>query len=330
MTAISRSVTKSSKNLRPFDLNRDLNAVADLVEQCFAETLDQDGRRYIQHMRSAARNPRYLRWATLMSGNVSMPLTGFVWEDNGYLVGNLSLIPFLRQRQRIYLIANVAVDPKYRRQGIARSLTLAALDNVRQRGAKAVWLQVRQENTSALNLYQSLGFEEQTQRTTWESQERTSGYLLNEQEWLPRGVRITTRETRFWPMQSAWLQSLYPPEITWYFPFNFNSLRPGLWGSLLRLFSETPIRQWAVVRDDQLLGVLAYNPVPYYSDHLWLAAPPEYEDIAVRALLHHARQHYNRRPLSIDFPAGHSTQAFQQAGFQIHQTLIWMEIKFRN
>ncbi len=330
MTAISRSVTHSSDHLRPFDLGRDLNAVANLVEQCFAETLDPDGRRYIQHMRSAARNTRYLRWATVMAGSISMPLTGFVWEDNGYLAGNLSLIPFLRQGQRIYLIANVAVDPNYRRRGIARSLTLTALDNLRQRGAKAVWLQVRQENAIALNLYRSLGFQEQIQRTTWESQERTSGYHLDEPEWLPTGVRITSREARFWPKQLAWLQSLYPPEVTWYLPFNLYNLRPGIWGGLMRLFSGAPIRQWAALSGNQLLGILAYHPVPYYADHLWLAAPPEYEDIAVRALLHHARQHYNRRPLSMDFPAGHSLQAFQEAGFRIHQTLVWMEIKFGN
>lgn len=330
MTAISRTKSQPTEHLRPFDLNRDLNAVANLVEQCFAETLDPDGRRYIQHMRLAARNPRYLRWASLMAGSISMPLTGFVWEDNGFLAGNLSLIPFLRQGKRIYLIANVAVDPNYRRRGIARSMTMAALDNLKKRGAKAVWLQVREDNPIALNLYRSLGFQEQTRRTTWEVRERTSGYHLDEPELLLSGVRIIAREARFWPKQLAWLQALYPPEVIWYFPFNLSLLRPGIWGSLMRLFHDAPIRQWAAIRGDQLLGILAYNPAPNYADHLWLAAPPEYEDTAVRTLLHHVRLHHNRRPLSIDFPAEHSVQAFQETGFYIHQTLVWMEIKFRD
>ena len=94
MSAITRPIVSSPNQLRPFDVGRDLSAVADLVEACFAETLDTDGRRYVQQMHAAARNPRYLRWAATMADHVSMPLTGFVWEEHGQLVGNLSLIPF--------------------------------------------------------------------------------------------------------------------------------------------------------------------------------------------------------------------------------------------
>jgi len=115
MSAITRPIVSSPNQLRPFDVGRDLSAVADLVEACFAETLDTDGRRYVQQMHAAARNPRYLRWAAAMADHVSMPLTGFVWEEHGQLVGNLSLIPFTYLGRRCYLIANVAVDPVSRR-----------------------------------------------------------------------------------------------------------------------------------------------------------------------------------------------------------------------
>jgi hypothetical protein len=94
MSAISQPLTPPLRHLRPFDVGKDLNSVADLVETCFAETLDEDGRRYVEQMRSAARNPRYLRWATTVADHVSMPLNGYIWEENGALVGNLSLIPF--------------------------------------------------------------------------------------------------------------------------------------------------------------------------------------------------------------------------------------------
>ena len=37
-----------SENLRPFDARRDMQPVADLIETCFANTLDADGRGFIR------------------------------------------------------------------------------------------------------------------------------------------------------------------------------------------------------------------------------------------------------------------------------------------
>jgi hypothetical protein len=63
MVAITQRIdsSTSSSGLRPFDVRRDLNQVADLVEQCFADTLDPDGQHYLGQMRAAAGNPAYLR-----------------------------------------------------------------------------------------------------------------------------------------------------------------------------------------------------------------------------------------------------------------------------
>src|SRR5512139_1351996 len=119
-------------------------------------------------MHSAARNPGYMRWASAVADHASIPLSGFVWEEDGRLVGNLSLIPFLNQGRQYYLIANVAVDPNNRRRGIARALTEAAIEQVRNRGVGAVWLHVREDNIPAYNLYTSLGFVEKACRTTWD------------------------------------------------------------------------------------------------------------------------------------------------------------------
>ena len=94
MSAITRPYHPNASHLRPFDVGKDLNAVANLVETCFADTLDEDGRRYVNQMHNAARNSRYLRWAMAVADNVPMPFSGYVWEENGYLAGNLSLIPY--------------------------------------------------------------------------------------------------------------------------------------------------------------------------------------------------------------------------------------------
>ena len=55
VTNLSRPISPTEQ-LRPFDVRRDMGPVADLVELCFADTLDPEGKRFIQRMRSAARN----------------------------------------------------------------------------------------------------------------------------------------------------------------------------------------------------------------------------------------------------------------------------------
>ena len=52
-------------------------------------------------------------------------------------------------------ILNVAVDPPCRRRGVARSLIQQLLANYRG----TVWLEVRQSNSAARQLYHALGFQ---------------------------------------------------------------------------------------------------------------------------------------------------------------------------
>lgn len=55
-------------------------------------------------------------------------------------------------------LGNIAVDPAWRRHGIARRLVTAALDRARTRGVREVYLEVRRSNTGAQRLYRQLGF----------------------------------------------------------------------------------------------------------------------------------------------------------------------------
>jgi len=317
--------TSSPEHLRPFDVRRDLRPTADLVELCFADTLDPDGERYLRQMRSAANSASLLRWAGAAAEWASVPLTGYVWEEDGKLVGNVSLITFIVHGRRNYLIANVAVHPDFRRRGIARSLTRRAIDHARQRGAQSTWLHVREENDAAISLYSSLGYIERARRTTWFSQ---AGIPLDSP---PSGVMISPRRARFWQTQKYWLKNHYPPELTWHLPININSLRPGIIGFLYRLLTGAVVNQWAALSGDQLAGILSWQSTRTYADTLWLASPPDGEDIAAYSLLLHARQNLSpRRPLSLDYPAHHASEAIQAAGFRMHQTLIWMEREFKN
>lgn len=57
-------------------------------------------------------------------------------------------------------LANLAVAPDHRRQGIGRRLLDAVLADAYSRGIRQVYLEVRESNTAARVLYASRGFEE--------------------------------------------------------------------------------------------------------------------------------------------------------------------------
>ncbi len=307
-------------HLRPFDHNRDLLAVADLVEVSFDDSIDADGQRYLRQMRDAAHNPNFLRWANAVVDQASLPLSGFVWEEDGHLIGNLSLIPFQINNQRNYLIANVAVHPRYRRRGIARSLTSAALEHSRKRGAGSAWLHVREDNQAAVDLYLSLGFREHTRRTTWHALVNMDGAT-----YVQQGLDIRNRRKEDWHRQETWLARLYPPEVAWHFPLNLNAFRSDLVGFFYRIFSGGGLKHWAVQRNGSLEGVVSWRSSPSYYNHFWLAIPPDHDPSVTETLLLYARQKVlSTRPVALDFPARVAEEAIQAAGFSIHQTLIWM------
>ena len=325
VTAIVNPLPVDSGRLRPFDVRRDLKPVADLVELCFRDTLDQNGQRYLKQMRDAARHGGLLSWAGGFAEQASLPMTGFVWEEDGRVVGNLTLIPFHHEGRRIYLIANVAVHPDYRRRGIARALTLAGVDHARSHRAASVWLHVRQDNEVAVQLYQSLGFIERAVRTTWRSRQDGSA-LFSETGKVAPAYAIGPRRRVHWPQQHAWLERLYPPELAWHFPLKIHALRADLSGSIYRLLVGASARHWVAQREKHLAGVLTWQSFHTSADVLWLATPPEAEDEAIYQLLRCARRGLSpRRPLALDFPAGLGSEAIRRAGFHAQTTLVWME-----
>jgi ribosomal protein S18 acetylase RimI-like enzyme len=312
--------TKDPPHLRPLNVLRDLSAVADLIELCFSPTMDNDGQRYLSDMRRASRDDSFLRWASRMSETASMPLMGFVWEQDGRIVGNASLIPFRDRGKRIYLIANVATHPDYRRRGIGRALTERVMKQARDKNASAIWLHVRDDNPGAIKLYQDLGFQEIARRTTWQ------GNPEHRLSTADNDIQILPRHPRFWPIQQEWLRRLYPGDLGWYQSWNTNALRPGLRNWLYLLFVDFNIKQWVAVRDNELLATLTWIPNGGRSELLYAATGPgEAGSGALTLLLLHARRTITYPPyLTLDYPADQMTDAIMEAGFRPRRTLLWM------
>jgi ribosomal protein S18 acetylase RimI-like enzyme len=313
----------AQQHLRRLDMRRDLAKVADLVELCFAESLDPEGKRYLAEMRKAAQSASLMGWASSLIEEAQMPPSGYVWEQDGRLVGNLSLIPISVHGKRGYMIANVATHPDFRGRGIAMALTIAALKYSREHGAANIWLQVREDNPIAIHIYIANGFVERLRRTSW-----YNGPIASEQS-TPVDTRVINRHLTHWKFQQKWLKRLYPSELTWHIPFDWNLFRPDAWGKIYRTLMFDFPHHWSVERNNALQGVLSWKHAHGFTDSLWLALPEQFDAEAILALLLTARNAIRtEQPLCLNFPADLATNTLRQAGFYPHQTLIWMEYQF--
>lgn len=322
MTATSKLAPMAAANpqLRPIRIPSDLSAVADLVELCFAATLDEDGRRFIRQMRRAGSR----------SGLGGLPPTikGFVWVEQGEIVGNLNLLPVMVRGQRAYLVANVAVHPDFRGRGIAHQMTQAGIALAAQNRVRRLWLQVDEKNLIAQQLYRDFAFVERARRTLWHSQSS----LAEGDVRLPASVQVRLARANTWKQQHYWLNQVYGPDVRWNLPIHIRQYAPGLLGGLLRMLSEHKTKQWAAFHRGEWIGSVTWQHSYAQADWLWLAAPPEKRSLAILALIPQVYRTLREekmikpgRVLAVNYPAGDSAEAFETIGFKNHNTLIWME-----
>jgi GNAT superfamily N-acetyltransferase len=83
--------------------------------------------------------------------------SGFVWLEEGQVVGNVSLRRAASPGG--WMVGNVVVHPDRRGRGIGRALMEATVDAVATWGGDWVGLEVHEDNIIALGLYQRMGFE---------------------------------------------------------------------------------------------------------------------------------------------------------------------------
>jgi ribosomal protein S18 acetylase RimI-like enzyme len=149
---------KPDQGLRPFDMRRDLQQLADLIDLAFVSETEPSRSSIVAEMRRMAKAGPFLWLLDASYAALSPLMGGFVWIDHGRLAGNVTLSAESGQRV-LWTITNVAVHPDFRGQGIGHELTKAALDQARNKGARSVVLEVETDNAPAQQLYHELGFE---------------------------------------------------------------------------------------------------------------------------------------------------------------------------
>lgn len=317
MTALINPTSR----IRAIRLREDLRQIADLIELCFSQNIDAEGLEYIRHIRQTANNFSGLILDNTTPENSTLPFHGYVWVEDDRIIGNITLIPLRAKEKGSYFVANVAVHPNYRGRGIGKQLTERAIRHVCEHQGKQVYLQVRDDNEVAIQIYRNLGFDEICRRTMWVYHQNSH---LTESK--PTTLKVASREKEDWPQQKLWLESLYPREIHWNIPIRLEKMEPTFANWVSRLMYAEFQRSWSVRKDTTLVGAVTLDHSSEMHDYCWLATSPIWEDEVIRALfpvIEHKVLFPKR--LAVNYPAGRARASFEAVGMRELNTLLWMK-----
>lgn len=332
--SVSDSPPSPTSGLRPVNLRTDLNALADLIEISFADSMDSSGRAAIREMRALSRIAPGLGALVGLNELAQGIGLGFVWVENGRLVGNTSVYPanWHSSAGSGWIIANVAVAPEYRGRGIARRLMQASMDMIykrtrSRRGRACAILQVEADNTIAQNLYRSLGF---ISERTWNHWRRSSTARVPP---AAGDVYISRRSAADWRAEYQLAQRLRPNEhggMGWLRPLHPGLFQPSIFRQIADTFSlRTTERLMVRSPEDRKLRASLWVESAFAAGtvQLTLLVDPDYSGIYDNALINLAARRFGlRSALSIEHPADDDavSSVLQHHQFTRQRSLIHM------
>lgn len=309
------------QGVRPLDPRRDLNQVADLIEDAFAGELEAGGLAALRDLRMFSHIGPLVGLMARSDPAVEDMLSGFVYISDGQVVGNVTLQRADPHGGR-WQIANVAVAKPYRGRGIARMLMTAALERIAERrGAWAV-LQVRADNATALRLYESMGFEVITQEITMRSERVQPPAELSPLPPLMRPYHHSQWQARY-QLETAAHSAL----DQWWRPIRshqfWQSAESRLGERLWELLGRNHTRRWVVSGEHSLAAWLSIDAQRWQGTHRIeitvhpACRGPLEEQLVAFALGYLAD--YPRWPVKIEHYGSHPelVSALQRAGFAI-------------
>lgn len=329
MLATPVIVQHGSKNgPRPLNIRRDFRQVLELLDLAFGPILDANGRRIIDSRANLQYQMPYLMRLNLTNKSL---LPGFVWEEDGRIVGNVSLVQ--SEVPGRCLVANVAVHPKYRRRGIARILMQESIDHIHSHYGKEIMLQVETSNEAAIQLYQNLGFLNIGTINRWET---TSVRMRN----LPvgdRGYEVRPLDSRDWAAAYHLDRTCLTPNLNWPAPKARDHFKTGFWRWISNLLNGRKMEAWIIAapseqdRKQQLVGMASINSEWGRPHNLELRVLPAWQGKIERPLLSKVirRLRYLRGTnILIDHIAGDETinDLLQEANFSTRRKLTFMHL----
>jgi ribosomal protein S18 acetylase RimI-like enzyme len=317
------------QGLRPLNPVRDLTGVADLLERVFSRELDASGRQMIREARAMGRLGPFMLLLAPLSGGLMGLSPGFVWDDHGQIIGNVTIMRSPR-RLDAWQVANVAVHPDHRRRGIARALVEAAIDYTAGRGGHHLSLQVREDNP-AVTLYERLGFQPLGAVTRWESAGRPRLTQI-----LAHGRPVIPARPADWPAIWGLFSSAAPAAQGWPDRLTEEHFRPGVWRRLADLLAARSVRRWVAPSPagQGLDGYAEYRASPGVLPQVSLRVREEAIGQVEGDLLLAALRHWSDRgqyQAIIDHPAGDVPVEgrLREAGFRPIRTLLMMQLALR-
>ncbi len=314
---------------RPVRPRQDLGAIADLIELAFGATMDAGGQSAVSEMRALSRTGPLLWLLAHLDKGVRSMNRGFVWidPDSSKLVGNVSI--YDAEYDNLWVIANVATHPDFRRRGIAYELMLMAFDLAVQRGKAGLILQVEADNHGAQHLYERLGFRVLRGFIRWQWRP-----YLDPPVPLRDMPSITLRRGRDWKADLALAETVRPDRwggLGWLQPTKPASFRKSLRGHLFGMFNPRQRQRWIVRGDDgELLASLPIESMFGASNSRgMMMVIPEMQGVLEQPLLNFALRHVadQRRGLVIEHPDDDEAAiaVFRMYQFEAKRHLIHMQ-----
>lgn len=314
-----------AEGLRPVNLARDMPQIVELLRMVFKDTLDVEDRQWL----GEASQGYFPEVFNRINPAASRLGNGFVWVADSHIVGNVTVLPTKVWGR--YLVANVAVHPSYRRQGIARELMHAVADSIRSRHGNVILLQVVKDNHPAIDLYKSLGYYSVGNMTTWYA---TAGRVRQ------IAANVTTNEAsdirplpnRMWQAAFQLDTACVPSDLNWPEPLPSDAYRQTLWRRVGDFFNGRQMETWAIIeKNNRLVGLATLTgewgrvnllSIRVDSDRVGQLERPLLAKI-IRRL-----SYLPRRNIRIDHPDSDlvMNEILQEANFSAQRTLTHMRL----
>ena len=248
---ITLPVSQSGNGPRLINPNRDLPQLIELLRLVFVKELAAEGQQLFRSVPDSHTPAVFWRF----DPSLARLSPGYVWEIDGRIVGNVTLLPTRSQGR--YLVANVAVHPDYRQQGIARMLMGSVEEDVRQRRGSEILLQVDHDNETAIHLYQLLDYEVLGNMSSWRTSVSRVRDLPLEDSGAHRFKDVRKLDRNRWKEAYRLDCDALLPDLQWPEALHVEAYKKGLRQRAADFLNGRSEQTWATVDSENRMSGLA-------------------------------------------------------------------------